>query len=155
MSDAVPFPPGATCPGCGYDLRGAVSDRCAECGAALTVRVVASRAGDPWWWSGLVGLALATAMAAWILAGPLTRLVHAASDERIPALVRAGMAPTSDLPDWRGVIGLTLILVLAGAALGAWIAARRAARRRILLALAATAAPLLVLLLIAGITRVT
>jgi hypothetical protein len=74
-------------------------------------------------------------------------------DPSLPAMVRAGVAPTSVLPDWRALVGAMLLLVVSGGLLCAATGARRPIttlprRWRIGVGTAGLLSPLVLLLLL-------
>lgn len=110
------------CPACRYSLRGCTSDRCPECGRELALRIVADGASrSTWWIAAIYGVDVAALLSILILASLMDRVISVLKDPNIPAMVTAGFAPQSDLPQWssifiviaiNGVVGLILALLI-------------------------------------------
>lgn len=59
-----------------------------------------------WWWLGVFGTGLATAISLCMVLGSLDKIIALADDPRLPMIVRGGIAPTSALPNWTGIVFL-------------------------------------------------
>jgi hypothetical protein len=68
-AEAADPPPGVTaslCPGCGYDLRAATSDRCSECGLVID-RAALRESGFPWAHRRRIGRLRAILKTVWLV----------------------------------------------------------------------------------------
>ncbi len=102
------------CPGCGYNLRDGVGDRCPECGDELSLRLGLTEPRQGTLIAGLVGLSAGAGLSGLLLIyiGLQTLLVR-------------NMGPFA----WRFVFVTGAGLVVEGAAVAAWLAGWRRIRR--------------------------
>lgn len=113
-TDASPPPPGAPqppppqeilCPACGYDLRGAPTDRCSECGVVLD-RSLLGRSGFPWVYRETTGRFWAFLKTVWLVTIDSAALRFEQAKRQSPA----------DAAVFRRWVSLLLAVALAGAA---------------------------------------
>ncbi len=144
------------CPSCRHDLRGSSGDRCPECGVPLHLRVETRRADTSiWWWMGVFGAALAGIISGRLALAAHEKVIALVDNPQLPMYVRGGFSPNSSLPNWTGVVTLTLLCLLCLAALGYLLGSRRTfgllrLPMRIVIGVVFFALPLIVL----GVVRV-
>jgi hypothetical protein len=114
----------ARCPSCGYSLRGCESDRCPECGAAITLGVIVTRRVSTWWLAGVLGAALSVGMSIVLLWPGLELVAAILYNPMMKAQVRSGFAPMSTLPRWNTIWLLTIVMIFGCLTL-AWLIASR------------------------------
>jgi hypothetical protein len=146
----------ARCPACGYALRGCTSDKCPECGRALALTIASGASpGSASWIAAVLGCGLSGLIAIVLLIHSLEYVAFALHNPGAVQTVRAGFAPSSDLPRWSAVFGPLLLAMLSLAAL-AWLVARRRTfltwtkQRRAWIALVCWLSPIIMLALIAS-----
>lgn len=119
-----------SCPACEYSLRGCQSNRCPECGAVLRLRLTSERTGTGWWLAGVLGSALSCGISVTLLFPSLQVVSAMFTNPFIIAQVRAGAAPMSVLPSWKGIWPLALLTAATCLWLGWMLSQRRAFGRR-------------------------
>lgn len=144
----------ARCPACTYALRGCTSDKCPECGCALTLAIASLRTMSGWWLAGVLGLSLSVASVFLTLLGLGVFIINHLQRPGLQVQVRSGMASSSELPRWPMIVALTVLLLLLTLALARLGSRRHAFLRmpnpqRAVLGLLAAASPLLTLAAIA------
>lgn len=141
------------CPSCAYSLRGCTSDRCPECGAALSLRLAAQRNGVGWWLAGVLGSAVSLGMTVVFLFPSMQMVSAMFANPYLQSQVRAGVSPMSILPHWKGIWPLALLTAATCLFFGWMISqrgafARRGAWMNAIIGMLGACSPLILLLIV-------